>query len=100
MADWEASDGKTTYSFTNEEFRSAFNSRSFYEELLGIIKESDTLLKQIIQIIDQPSLDPVARKAEIEHELDIIRGRISTPYGYKIDPLRIKKLMIELKQLT
>lgn len=97
MADWEASDGKTTYSFTNEEFRSAFNSRSFYEELLGIIKESDTLLKQII---DQPSLDPVARKAEIEHELDIIRGRIPTPYGYKIYPLRIKKLMIELKQLT
>lgn len=42
---------------------------------------------------------PETRRAEIEHELDIIRGRIPTPKGYSIDPGRIKELVQELKQL-
>lgn len=45
-------------------------------------------------------VDPVARRAEIEAELDIIRGRVPTPKGYKVDPLRAKKLMQELNQLA
>lgn len=45
-------------------------------------------------------VDPARRKAEIEAELDIIRGRKPTPKGYVVDPLRAKKLMIELKQLS
>lgn len=44
--------------------------------------------------------DPVKRKADIETELDIIRGRVPTPPGYIVDPLRTKKLMQELKALN
>lgn len=33
----------------------------------------------------------------INRELDIIRGRIPTPKGYKVDPERIKYLMTKLR---
>jgi hypothetical protein len=44
--------------------------------------------------------DPVARKKQINDELDIIRGVVPTPPRYKVDPLRAKALMTELKQLS
>ena len=46
-----------------------------------------------------PVINPEARRAEIEEELDIIRGRIPTPKGYRVDPSRIKALMLELREL-
>lgn len=42
---------------------------------------------------------PAQRKLEIERELDIIRGRVPTPKGYKIDPRKIKSLMQEYRSL-
>lgn len=57
------------------------------------------LAKQKAAAAPKP-VDRAARKAEIEAELDIIRGRVPTPKGYTVDPLRAKKLMQELKQLT
>lgn len=57
------------------------------------------LAKQRAAAAPRP-VDRAARKAEIEAELDIIRGRVPTPKGYTVDPLRAKKLMQELKQLT
>lgn len=44
--------------------------------------------------------DPATRRAEIEAELEILRGRVPTPKGYVADPGRIKKLMQELGQLN
>jgi hypothetical protein len=45
------------------------------------------------------TVDPKVRRAEIERELDIIRGVSPTPKGYKVDPRKAKALMIELKEL-
>lgn len=45
------------------------------------------------------NVDPVTRRAEIEAELDIIRGRTPTPKGYRVDAGKIKALMTELAQL-
>lgn len=39
------------------------------------------------------------RVREIEKELDIIRGRVPTPIGYKIDKSKVKTLMAELQNL-
>lgn len=43
---------------------------------------------------------PEVRRAEIERELDIIRGRIPTPKGFKVDAGKVKRLMTELRQLN
>jgi hypothetical protein len=43
--------------------------------------------------------DPKVRIAEIDKELDIIRGIIPTPKGYKIDPRKAKALMVERAEL-
>lgn len=39
------------------------------------------------------------RIRQIERELDILRGRIPTPKGYKVDKQRSKGLMKELREL-
>lgn len=44
-------------------------------------------------------VDKPTRIAEIEHELDICRGIIPTPKGYKVDTSKVKSLVAELKQL-
>ena len=44
--------------------------------------------------------DLVDRINKINAELDILRGRVPTPKGYKIDINRAKELMAELKELT
>lgn len=44
-------------------------------------------------------IDKAARIKTIEDELDIIRGRVPTPKGFKVDASRVKDLMLELKQL-
>lgn len=51
------------------------------------------------QSVSSSTSESKTRIAAIEHELDIIRGRIPTPKGYVVNPLRIKELMTELKQL-
>jgi hypothetical protein len=43
--------------------------------------------------------DPKARMAEINKELDIIRGVVPTPKGYKVDARKVKALMTELSEL-
>lgn len=43
--------------------------------------------------------DPNVRIQKIETELDIIRGRVPTPKGYRVNAGRIKELMTELRQL-
>jgi|SRR5882724_1067017 len=128
MADWQASDGNTTHSFSNDEFIAAINKlrneqkkgashlADELEHLMGISgaspkqqpatphwKNLDEMIAALeTQKVAQTSkpVDPIKRRAEINTELDIIRGRIPTPKDYKIDPLRVKKLMQELKQLT
>lgn len=57
---------------------------------------NEALAKQRIK--NKPK-DPALRIKEINRELDIIRGRVATPKGYNVDPLRAKRLMAELKQL-
>lgn len=59
------------------------------------------LLKRAAAIIhDEPiATDPKARRDQINKELDIVRGVVPTPKGYKVDPLRAKALMAELKKL-
>ena len=44
-------------------------------------------------------VDKPARIKEIENELDIIRGVVPTPKGYKIDTASVKSLRAELKEL-
>lgn len=41
-----------------------------------------------------------ARIQEIDKELDILRGRVPTPPGYRINMARAKKLMKERSKLT
>lgn len=41
----------------------------------------------------------VQRIQDINDELDVIRGRVPTPKGYKVDLDRARNLMAELKQL-
>lgn len=47
----------------------------------------------------KPAVNADVRRKQIHDELDIIRGRVPTPAGYKVDPLRVKELMRELKSL-
>jgi hypothetical protein len=93
--DWTASDGRTTYTFTNEEFQSSFNAYGFNQNILETVERSTAAFNELLA--KQPS--PVNRRQEIERELDIIRGRVPTPKGYRVDSLRVKRLMQELKQL-
>lgn len=44
-------------------------------------------------------IDKATRIRQIEEELDIIRGRVPTPKGYKVDATKVKDLMIELRKL-
>ena len=44
-------------------------------------------------------IDKDRRRAEIQRELDIIRGILPTPAGYTVDPDNIKRLMTELRNL-
>lgn len=129
MADWQASDGTTTHSFSNNDFMAAVHKLKkqlsdsqtadhieylrFLNNAFGQSPQSKTPPKwksvddmmaalktqKVAQAPPKP-MDPVARRKEIETELDIIRGRVPTPKGYTINPLRVKKLMQELKQLT
>lgn len=50
-------------------------------------------------VVPAPAPTIPATKAEIEAELDIIRGRVPTPKGYKVDKGRTKLLMTRLKEL-
>lgn len=53
------------------------------------------------ELDDKPKpVDKVTRMAQIEVELNIIKGITPTPRGYKIDKTNIKILIKELKQLT
>lgn len=45
------------------------------------------------------AIDKAARRKEIEAELDIVRGIVPTPKGYKVDQRHIKAIMIELRGL-
>lgn len=44
-------------------------------------------------------IDPAVRLKQIDHELDIIKGRVSTPKGYKTSPGIVKSLIAERKVL-
>jgi hypothetical protein len=61
---------------------------------------NQALHKQKVVRPATPKVSPEVRKKEIEDELDIIRGVVPTPRGYKVNPLRIKQLMAELSQLA
>lgn len=62
----------------------------------------DLALQRLLKTKPLPQLpaNPVTRIAEIDAELDIIRGRVSTPKGYKIDPRKAKALMNERTELA
>ena len=63
------------------------------------IVENVTASNVLMDRLTAPPPDKATRLRQINTELDIIRGRVPTPPGYKIDPRRIKQLMAELKQL-
>jgi hypothetical protein len=60
------------------------------------------LVDRVHKIIyeDDPPVNKETRVKQINEELDILRGRVPTPPNYKVDPLRAKALMKELKQLS
>lgn len=45
------------------------------------------------------AVDPKARLAEIDKELDIIKGRVPTPKGYIATPSKVKLLIQERKEV-
>lgn len=56
--------------------------------------------QQTINAPPQPVVpDKDIRIRQINDELDILRGRRPTPKGYRVNALRAKELMAELKQL-
>jgi hypothetical protein len=46
-----------------------------------------------------PVINKDARLKQVEHELDIIRGVVPTPRGYKIDKSHVKELLSERNEL-
>lgn len=68
----------------------------FYTTLIQNVKAGQAVtIKQLPQLPP----DPKTRIAEIDKELDIIRGRVPTPKGYKINPRKAKALMTERAEL-
>jgi hypothetical protein len=81
-------------------------SDSYTRQFLGGIKGAGDPAQQLgalnnaLGSIPKPKpVDPGTRIKEIDEELDIIRGVRPTPKGYKIDPRRVKVLMIERAKL-
>lgn len=70
----------------------------FVAWLLEILNKRE--LDQTETVLLEPDTTPsYKRLKEINDELDIIRGRVPTPKGYKVDLGRTKALMAELKKL-
>lgn len=59
-------------------------------------KQIDSAKTYLLDTDNKPS---TKRIREINNELDIIRGIVPTPKGYKVDLKRAKELMVELKRL-
>jgi hypothetical protein len=81
-------------SFTTNTQRSQEHPPLTINDLLGALGK----VKQRIPDAPKPK-SPKERIAEIDAELDICRGRVPTPPGYKIDPSRVRALMAERKSL-
>lgn len=79
-------------------YQGTFNTNNPFANLNQM---NEALKQKRAQTINKPktTIDPAARRKEIERELDIIRGRIPTPKGYSVNPSRVKDLMLELKKL-
>lgn len=65
----------------------------------GSVDEMMRDLAKLPKTPAKPKIDKPTRITQIEKELDIIRGRVPTPAGYKVDAGKVKGLMTELRQL-
>lgn len=65
----------------------------------GSVEEMLADLNKLPKTPKAKPIDKATRIQEIETELDIIRGRVPTPKGYKVDASKVKSLMIELREL-
>jgi hypothetical protein len=92
-------------SFNQQQRLADVANARLYEQMKQLLEDNvlstDTLLQRLMETKKLPQLpvDPKTRIAEIDKELDIIRGRIPTPKGYKIDARKAKALMAERAEL-
>lgn len=86
-----------------ERLRKAFGvntEQSAAPKFKNIEEMMAALAKRKHAIPDAPKpVSPEQRIKDIEAELDIYRGRVPTPKGFKSDPSKVKALMAELKKL-
>lgn len=100
----ESSFKPNTKSFRTNSFK--YIEEDIYHKIIENINFSsafEELLTEANKYSNRPfakPIDPTVRLKEIDHELDIIRGRVETPKGYSITPDKVKILLAERKQLV
>lgn len=79
------------YDNQDQQYSSAINQT--YRDLLDALQQLGAA--QAVGV----AVDPGQRLVEIDRELDIVRGVVATPKGYKVDPRKAKALMAERARL-
>jgi hypothetical protein len=82
-----------------EAARQIFNGPHASTPKFSSLAQLNAALQKQRQAKKAKPVDKKQRRAQIERELDIIRGVVPTPTGYRVEPGKIKALMKELNNL-